>query len=259
MLNLQEKAHYSLDEFRKGQGSPLSKYNLSSPTEVSPTNDDDELSILGGKTRLVAKKEPSSPTLLDRSPTSQRPVIPLELHRVDPGILEYLESFNPQESQQLHVSSLTRHDSTGSTSGGSSHHRGSFSEDLSPVSMYGMSTMPTSPTFQTEPTSYISHQYPQSSPTHQYSPHHTKHPQMMGGIQQGTSAQTFPHYFPVYDYGTNMVNGGGNVNGVNGAGNYDTPMLDAHPIPHSQRRASGSPEGNMQTTWNEFVAGFAGV
>ncbi|KAG6844556.1 hypothetical protein H0H87_005976 [Tephrocybe sp. NHM501043] len=262
MLNLQEKAHFSLDEFRKGQGSPLSKYNLS-PTEVSPVNDDDELSILGGKTRLVAKKEPSSPTLLERSPTSQRPVLPVGVdasmqHRIDPAILDYLESFNPQEPHGL-GSSLRRHDSTGSTSGGSSHNRGSFSEELSPVSMYGMSTMPTSPTFQTEPSSYIPHsqQQYQHSPTQQYSPHHTQNPQMMGGIQQ-SSTHTFPQYFPVYDYGTNMVNGSGNVNGTNGASSYaDTPMLDAHPVPPSQRRASGSPEGNMQTTWNDFVAAFA--
>ncbi|KAG6916551.1 hypothetical protein DXG01_006377 [Tephrocybe rancida] len=258
MLNLQEKAHYSLEEFKKGRGSPLSKYNLSPAESMSPVHDDDELSVLGGKTRLVAKKEPSSPTLLEQSPTSQR--IPLNLspsmqHRIDPGILEYLDSFNPQEPQQTQGSSLTRHDSTGSN--GSSHHRGSYSEDVSPVSMYGMSTMPTSPTFQAEPGTYLPHsqQYPQSSPTHQYSPHHTQHPQMMG-IQEGSSTQTFPQYFPVYDYGTNMSNGTGGINGASGSYG-DTPMLDAHPLPPGQRRASGSPEGNMQTTWNDFVAGLA--
>ncbi|KNZ80133.1 hypothetical protein J132_07123 [Termitomyces sp. J132] len=257
MLNLQEKAHYSLDEYRKGRGSPISKYGLSPVEPNSPTNNDDELSILGGKTRLVAKKEPSSPTLLDRSPTSQKPVVPINIGRqVHPNILDYLNSFNPQEPQQGSSShSMSRHDSTASNR---SHSQSAYSDDSSPVSIYGMSTIVTSPTFQTESEVYASHsqQYPQASPTHQYSPHHTQHHSaMMGNMHQGVPTHTLPQYFPVYDYSTNMTNGAGHVNGVNSY--RDTPMLDAHPVPPNQRRSSGSPVENMQSTWNDFVADFA--
>ncbi|KAG6888565.1 hypothetical protein C0995_007354 [Termitomyces sp. Mi166 len=259
MINLQEKAHYSLEEYRKGRGSPMSKYGLSPTEPHSPANDDDELSMLGGKTRLVAKKEPSSPTLIDRSPTSQKPVVPINIGRqVHPSILEYLNSFNPQEPQQSQASSshsMPRQDSAGSSNGG--HNHSGYSDDMSPVSMYGMSTVLTSPTFQTELEGYPSHSqhYPQASPTHQYSPHHTQHHStMMGSIHQGTSTHTLPQYFPVYDYGTNMANGAGQVNGVNGYG--DTPMLDANPVPHNHRRSSGSPEANMHSAWNELVAGY---
>ncbi len=58
MLRLQEKAHMSLDDFRKGKGSPISRYSAQDPQ--SPVDEDDELAMLGGKSRLV-KKEPSSP------------------------------------------------------------------------------------------------------------------------------------------------------------------------------------------------------
>ncbi|KAG6897388.1 hypothetical protein C0992_002051 [Termitomyces sp. T32_za158] len=259
MITLQEKAHFSLEEYKKGRGSPTSKYGPSPTEPNSPANDDDELSILGGKTRLVAKKEPSSPTLLDRSPTSQKPVVPISLGRqVHPSILEYLDSFNRQEPQQNHGSSShtlsTRHDSASSSSG---HDHSAYSDGVSPASVYGMSTVLVSPTFQTEPDVYSSHSqhYTQASPTHQYSPQHSQHHNVIiGNMHQGTS-HTLPQYFPVYDYHTDMANATGHVNGVTGYG--DTPMLDAHPVPHNQRRSSGSPEGNMQSTWNDFVADFA--
>ncbi|KAG6867816.1 hypothetical protein C0993_010694 [Termitomyces sp. T159_Od127] len=247
-----KKARYSLEEYRKGRGSPMSKYGLSPTEPNSPTNDDDELSILGGKTRLVAKKEPSSPTLIDRSPVSQKPVVPINIGRqVHPSILEYLDSFNPKEPQPNYGSSLHRHDSADSSG------HSAYPDDLSPVSVYGMSTVLVSPTFQTEPGPYSAHSQPysQHSPTH-HSPQHTHHHNIMtGNMHQGTSTHTIPQYFPVYDYNTNVMNAGGHVNGVNGYG--DTPMLDAHPVPPNQRRSSGSPEGNMQSTWNDFVADFA--
>ncbi|KAF8074759.1 fungal-specific transcription factor domain-containing protein [Lyophyllum atratum] len=266
MLHLQEKAHFSLEEFRKGRGSPVTKYSLSSSGD-SPTSpeEDDELSILGGKTRLVAKKEPSSPTIMERSPTSRNPIVPLPLSpsmqgQVHPSVWEYLDSFGHQPSQQLPNHSPT-HSQTRHNSGSTSRHS-SYSEDISPVSMYGMSTMPTAPTFQAEPATYLSQsqqQLQQTSPTLQYSAQ-AQARDMTGGQQ--TSGHPFPQYFPVYDYGNNMVNGGGmntNMNGgVNGTGTYgDAPMLDANPLPPGQRRASGSPEGNMQSTWHEFVAGLS--
>jgi hypothetical protein len=104
MLGLREKAHLSLSEHRKGQVSPLAR-QLSEP--YSPDGGQDELAVLGGKTRLVAKKDSvsaaSSPAVIDRSPTSLNPVVPLPLmsgsthQAVDPNLVLYLQTFtNPQ-------------------------------------------------------------------------------------------------------------------------------------------------------------------
>src|ERR1700761_8410985 len=98
MLDLQVRAHDSLDEFRKGSRTSPGRMN-SAMEPLTPTNDNDELAILGGQTRLV-KKEPGSPLMFDRSPTSHNPVVPLPLspsmgHQVDPNLVEYLNSFQP--------------------------------------------------------------------------------------------------------------------------------------------------------------------
>ena len=223
MLNLREKAHYSLDEYKKGRGSPLSKYGLSPVEPNSPTNNDDELSILGGKTRLVAKKEPSSPTLLDRSPTSQKPVVPINIGRqVPPSILEYLNSFNPQEPHQSQgiSSHMSRHDSIGSNG---SHNLSAYSDDVSPTSMYGMSTVVTSPTFQTETEAYPSHSqhYAQASPTHQYSPHHISYP-------DGPLRRTpVPAFQPALLGGLDLGPDGGDLGGGEELGGLDTGAVSA--------------------------------
>lgn len=289
MLHLQEKAHYSLDEFRKGRGSPMSRYHSSSEPPT-PVDEDDELSILGGKTRLVAKKEPSSPTIMDRSPTSLNPVVPLPLSpsmegQMHPTIWEYLDTFvpHPQQQQQQGQGQIRRHQSSSSTG---SAHQGSYGDEVSPVSMYGLSALPTSTTFQTEPTSYLQQQQQQqqgrqshhtspTSPTnHQLAHHHSlgnlhaTTGNRQGGVVGG-SQPSFPQYFPVYDYGTalngggmNGANGmtginGGSVSGMgNGYSTYGAPMLES-PMPPGQRKGSGSPEANMDTMWHDFVAGVA--
>lgn len=273
MLHLREKAHYSLDEFRKGRGSPLGKYSMSEPP--TPVDDDDELSLLGGKTRLVAKREPTSPIIMDRSPTFGQPIVPLPpMGQVHPNIWEYLNTFVPPQNQDAPnqnrspAGTQSRHNSSPSSPRGPSA-QNSYSEELSPVSMYGLSTMPTSPTFHTEPTPYAhQQQLHQSSPTNQFSQHnqlpHAQQQQqgMMGNMQASSSTMApatnpaFPQYFPVYDYGASLVNSGMS-GGLNGGRFGSAPMLDANPIPSGQRRASGSPEGNMQSTWQEFVDGLA--
>lgn len=260
MLNLQQKAHYSLDEFRKGRGSPLGRAE-----PLTPADDNDELSVLGGKTRLVAKQEPSSPTIMDRSPTSHNPVVPLPLSpsmegRVHPSVWEYLDSFAPSQSQNQNQdqSSLLQHSPSLSTGLSSSHN--SYSED---VSMYGMSTLPAASTFQPEPASYL------PSPTatmHSFSNHRQgSQSSQMGNVQTNSSSAgpsangaqlSFPQYFPVYDYGNAMNNT--RMNNVNGHGFGPASATEA-PLSHGSRRASGSgsPETNLQSTWQDFVSEMA--
>lgn len=242
MIGLQEKAHHSLDEFRKGKGSPLARH-VSSSEPPTPVDDNDELAMLGGKTRLV-KKEPSSPQIMDRSPTSRHPVVPLPLSasagaHVDPNVLEYLSSFQSHHHHEQPPQSASSHNSYSDV-------------DISPVSMYGMSTLPSTP-FLPEPTSYISQSPTRSESLSQSmmqtqqppSPTHLSHQPMMTNGNSLTSS--FPQYFPVYDYGTsNMENG------------YGAPMLDGNPMPGQRRSSSGSPEANnMHSTWQDFVAGLS--
>ncbi|KAG5645725.1 hypothetical protein DXG03_005420 [Asterophora parasitica] len=263
MLNLQEKAHFSLEEFKKGRGPQLAKYGLSSASDAA-ADEDDELSVLGGKTRLVAKTEPSSPNIVGRSPTSHNPVVPLPLSpsmqsQVHPSVWEYLDSFNPNQAQPVQISPTNseRQSSQGSISGASA--RNSFSEDVSPLSMYGLSTIPNAPTFQAEPSTYLSHQQPlqQAASIHHY-PQQQSH-SIAGSSQAASAVLTFPQYFPVFDYGTNMegINRGAVNGGMNGGG-YGGIMLDANPLPPGQRRASGSPEATMQSTWNDLVESLEG-
>ncbi|KAJ7173815.1 fungal-specific transcription factor domain-containing protein [Mycena filopes] len=235
MLRLQEKAHHSLEDFRKGKPSPAAR--RITPDSLSPAEDNDELSTLGGKTRLVAKKEPVSPLMLERSPTSHNPVVPLPLspsmnEQVHPSVLEYLNTFQQP----------------------SAGHGGSYSDvdvDLSPVSMYGMSAMPTS--YHSDSTgSYVS-QSPTQMDSQQSMFHQNQgssHAQRPHPMNNGTAQNvSFPQYFPVYDYRTANMNDGYASN---------VPILEVNPMP-GQRRASGSPEGNMQSSiWQDFVGELMG-
>jgi hypothetical protein len=242
MLQLQGKAHLSLDEFKRGKGLPMPRIPKSPD---SPEGEDDELSVLGGKTRLVSKKEPSSPTLQERSPISQNPIVPLPLSpgmhdQLPPSVREYLDSFKISGNQH----SYSEPPSQISRGHGS---QGSFSDaDISPVSMYGMSAIP-SASFQTESPTYLSQQSMEGIMETQPSTHH-RLPTMDTSMNRNGTSFNIPQYFPVYDYGlasTTYTNGGNLF--VQEHGHFET-----NPAP-GQRRLSGSPDTNMQSTWLEFV------
>ncbi|KAJ3753187.1 hypothetical protein EV360DRAFT_53880 [Lentinula raphanica] len=220
MLDLQNRAHECLNEFRKG-----------SIGRMDSMNDNDELAILGGKTRLV-KKEPGSPQLFERSPNSHNPIVPLPLSpsagaQVDSNLVEYLTSFQTQQQPQ------------------SASSANSYSDpEISPVSMYGLASLPgTSNGFHTESSNYqsmnpMSHSM-MSSPDSSYRQPHRQHNSQ--GSVANDGLPSFPAYFPVYDYGSSS--------------NSYPPLVES-PVPaHAQRRSSsGSPEQNvMHSVWQEFV------
>ena len=161
MLRLREKARVSLSEYRQGQASPLTR-QISEP--YSPRDDLDELATLGGKTRLVAKKEAgsaaSSPAVIDRSPTSLNPVVPLPLmsghtpQSVHPNVAAYLYSFPNPENDTVH-------------------------------------TYSSPPAYTMSPTSETSPRYQETS---SYNEHASAQPMELVPGQ-------FPNYFHVYDYG----------------------------------------------------------
>lgn len=273
MLQLQQRARYSLEEFKRGNINTVTNRYPVGSEPVSPDNDNDELAILGGKTRLVAKIElPLSPNLMERSPNSHNPIVPLPLsptmqHHMDPSVVEYLHSFGPP----IATNSGGPLSANGSQM---SPQSASFSADveLSPVSVYGMT--PTNYGAQ-DASSYMSptQSHPQQQQQHHSmrhvgsSSHHHHHQSNSGNslcdvaMSSATttskssipaSLQSFPQYFPVFDYGSGMMNGTGPMTAPAAYGG--APILD-NPSPTVQRRASGSPEGNMQSTWQDFVMG----
>jgi len=259
MLRLQRKAHVSIEEFRKGKGTPTSKYHNHS-AELGPAGEEDELSVLGGKTRLVSVKETLSPVFTQRSPISQTPVVPLPL---SPGMLlptpvwDYLESFKPRVNGVQDATSFATQQF-----GKRSMVNGSFdSIQLTPQEQtrptFSSADMAQSP-FYSSPTvfggdplsSYQQQQRPMMPPPRQ-------NLEIDTGLREADLG--FPQYLPVYDYtlaSTSYMNSGGST-AASMYGTDSSMMMDTTKSGsvrcHQQRRLSDSPDGSMQTTWADFV------
>ena len=290
MQNLRQKAHISLREFREGRLSPVAG-NISYKMfhEGSPElEEDDELSKLGGKTRLISQKEQSkspSPLLVTRSPNTHNPVVPLPLAEgsteVHPSVFEYLSSFGrPGQAQQ--------DPRVFGTQQGPGMYRSYENEGANASAMhFNPNVELQSPGVLPTPTSA-------SSSTSQNlvlpSPHGQGHGASSNAGGSGASGQQqqqqqnyFPQYFPVFDYGTAA---GSSSNGytqmqlaaANTAGfEQDHSMVPYEDVPatnggvgisgasgmngmngidtRSYANANGmqTSEASMHTTWLDFV------
>lgn len=222
MLRLQEKAHVSLSEYRKAI-STVGRHESDSP---APIAEDDELATLGGKTRLVAKREPTSPSMITVSPNTFNPVVPLPLSpsnsHVHPNVVEYLRTFAPTPAPQTISQASSQHQFRNNTP------PQQFTDN---TNLFGMPAMPGS--FQ-DPNAYLQQQHQMQT-----------HQQPTLSMDTGNS---FPQYFPVFDYG---VSADSNM--------YPLMQLDTSQQMMSQATGSGrnslTPETNMHTTWNDFVSG----
>lgn len=203
MLNLREKARVSLTQHRH---SPPTRQNTQSEPPT-PNDDNDELSVLGGKTRLVASKEKSmSPIIGELSPTSQNPIVPFPMRQdldgqAHPYVLEYLRSFT---SQQVN---------------GSHQHQPQAPSPFDHTAFANMTPLSAAPQ------SFVS---AGDSP---FPPQPTMSP------LEGMSQSAVPQYFPVFDYGY-----GGSSEPF--AMSPETEIIGR----------SYSPDTNMQSAWQDFVA-----
>jgi hypothetical protein len=217
MLRLQEKAHISLNEFRNGKVSARSRHPTTSG--LRRPDEDDELSALGGTTRLITKSEDRSPLLKYDSPSfpNQPLVVPLPLvsgieQQVHPNVVEYLRTFAPLAAPQESIASP-------------SHIYPSFSGSAA-VNLASM------------PANHYSEASYQS--TYQDQQAEVQGQQPLNSHPVPMSAESFPQYFPVYDYG-------------NGKVYSDEYMLDTSLL---SRDSEAPPHLNIEAAWQDFLADF---
>lgn len=236
-MNLRERAHLALQQHRN---SPSRQNSLSSePT--TPHDDEDELAILGGKTRLVPKQEKSaSPQIPDRSPTTQNPIVPLPLSHTDdqavhPYVLEYLRTFVPSQGAQVHSQAQAQAQAEAQMQAQVQAHQAAQAQ--AHMQMHTLNT-PVTPSYD-----HLSHSA-NTSPISNHSNHFTSsapYPYPQQGPSQPQQMPQFPQYFPVFDYGS--------VGPEAFAGISTENDLVGR---------SYSPESNMQSAWQEFVAQIGG-
>ncbi|THH15615.1 hypothetical protein EW146_g4890 [Bondarzewia mesenterica] len=250
--------------FRDGKAQPATRYKARAPSTSSmdEDEDEDELLMLGGKMRLVSKNQTSttasSPVVIERSPTSMNPVVPLPLNQategpMDPNVVDYLRTFvltpNPLPT-------------TGAQTATTAINRAPISLPPSISSLavgsgalVGLPTQPQPQTVTANPAPAM--QYQQTGPSlfdftgvpafsspvpfpssQAQQPSHSMHPQ--AGLDLN-----FPQYFPVFDY---------SASGMNGLEGFYTMDMGGM-LPEEPRGPNTTtPEATMQGTWQDFVA-----
>ena len=226
MTKLREKAHASLQAFKEGRGSPLVRSVTLSDTDGSL--EDDELSMFGGRTRLVGKgsvpTRPSTPVLIQQSPTSHQPVIPCPLQQIDehvhPSVLDYLRTFGPTRSPQVpsHVPAAP--------------------------SRANSMLLSTPPLTDTTALFDISASYP-SPPGSSTLSSAPQTPLPHGLSENALDMSVFPTYFPAFDYG-----------GSGGIGALCSPIHLGTQIPEEHCVRNTTPEATMQNSWEDFITQF---
>ena len=267
-MKLRQKARTSLQTFRDGKGVPTSRYKARAPSTSSVDEDEenDELLMLGGKMRLVSKNQnstaASSPILIEHSPTSMNPVVPLPLNQagessMHPNVVDYLRTFVPTpapipsaNSSQLMPNAMNTvpmviQSATSGLAVGSGALVGL------PAQAHSHSVPSNAATTlqfqQPDPSLFDFTPVPNFATSVSYQP---SQPQATQPMQQQQNALdlTFPQYFPVFDYSA------GGMNGMGMEGFYTMDMngvMSEEPRGHSS--SATTPE-SMQGTWQEFVA-----
>jgi len=238
MIKLREKAHASLQAFKDGRGSPLIRTVALADSDLSM--EDDELAILGGRTRLVGKgstpTRPPSPVILQESPTSHHPVVPFPMKQgidehVHPTVLDYLRTFGPSRGASQPP------------------------QPLPPVPapppsrangvLFASPPLPDAATFFDFAASYPS---PPVSSSHSSAPHT---PRNVIPPDNPLDMSVFPAYFPVFDYGGSSA----------GIGALCSPIQLDSQMSEEQYVRNTTPETlpeatTMQNSWQDFIAQF---
>jgi hypothetical protein len=219
MVRLQKRAHLSLAKFRSEKSNAPERQSPKS--EFSSAHSDDELSTLGGKTRLVSKKEEPPPMLQERTPgqTASRVPFPLTSNEpsIHPNVVEYLRTFtsNPTEA--------------------------AVAPNMRPSSDAAMLYAPSLPGSQYSSLSLFQR-------TLERRQHHEASFQPPSSHDQSPltaiTSEAIPQYFPVYDYGTGCTEAQDDI--------FSSMHME---MPIVCRLGSSASEESMHTTWQDFVTG----
>ncbi|KAI0321021.1 fungal-specific transcription factor domain-containing protein [Amylostereum chailletii] len=252
MTSLREKAHTSLQNFRDGKGLG-GRYGADS----EPMDEEDELTTLGGKTRLIAKRPTTSqpPTpIIDRSPTTNNPVVPfplknLENENVHPSVLEYLRTFaTPAPTRDtINRSNNNTHPSSQS----------SFAPAPGPLSSVAPQHDSTLFGFPMDGTA--AYPSPAASTCQNSIPSVPQTPNTSFSLN--AVDMNFPSYFPVFDYGQNAernlnIDTSGNT-GLGSTAMFSPMQIDGMVFGGATQEANNmkpTHERSMSGTWQDFVA-----
>jgi len=220
MTRLREKAHASLQAFKDGRGSPLVRTVALSDDDRSMQ--DDELAMLGGRTRLVGKgsapTRPPSPIVVQQSMTSNHLHIPFSLEQglgehMHPTIMNYPNAFVPPLPPS---------------------HPSASANNMQHL----FSPLPDAAAF--------SASYPSPPVSAESSVHQT--PRSLGPSDDTLDTSVFLTYFPGLEYG--------------GSADVRAMLSPIHPdsqIPKeqsAQQNASTRPEVTMESSWQDLIAQF---
>jgi hypothetical protein len=224
MVKLREKTQASLQAFKEGKNTPLTRGAVLSDGDAS-VEEEDELSMLGGKTRLVdngaALARPVTSQIIQESPTLPNLVIPFPLKQgvdesVHPSVLDFLrliDSTSTRTLQPLNVGSAAN----------------------------GANSMLFTPSPKPDPFFDIATLYPSPPLSAQSSTSQT--PQMLGLTESALDMSVFPTYFPVFDHG-------GSSFGLCSPIRLDIPVSEGLVVRNS------TPEASLQCSWEDLMAQF---
>ena len=220
MTRLRDKAHASLQAFKDGRGSPLVRTVALSDNDRSMQ--DDELAMLGGRTRLVSKgsapTRPPSPIVVQQSMASNHLHIPFSLEQglgehVHPTIMNYQNAFVPPLPPS---------------------HPCAAANNMQHL----FSPLPDAAAF--------SASYPSPPVSAESSVHQT--PRSLGPSDDTLDTSVFLTYFPGLEYG-----GSADVRAMLSPIHLDSQIPKEQ---SAQQNASTRPEVTMKSSWQDLIAQF---
>jgi hypothetical protein len=226
MLKLREKAQSSLQAFKDGRESPLIRTTPFSHSDRTPK--DDELAMLGGRTRLVGKGSAAStrcpsPAIVQSSPPSNHVLVPFPFEQcldeqVHPSILDFPSAFVPPPpllSQPPAAANYTNN----------MHLPSSSLPDA--AAFFDIAAAYPSPTISSIVSSAV------------------QTPRSLEPAEDGVDTSMFLSCFPGLEYV-----------GSPGVGALLSPMPLNSQIPEEHGSQNTTPEMSMQNSWQDLIAQF---
>jgi len=228
MIKLREKSRASLQAFKDGRESPLARTVALSDGDVSL--EDDELAMLGGKTRLVGRGSAAptrapTPTVVQQSPAANQLLFPFSLEQgmnehMRPTVLDYTNAFVPLPPLSQSPAAINLN---------------------FPTNMHIPSPSPEAAAFFDINASYPSPPISSADSSAVHTPRSFSLP------DDTLDASIFQSCFPGIEYG--------NTTGVGALGS-PIHLMSQIPEEQSMQNTAAKPEVTMQNSWQDLIAQF---